>query len=111
MPNDVQHHILSHRLQRACHVAVAIHEPLTGGARGPESRYKLRLKGLEHPVLVVAEIIHVDRESPRRLEAHNIAHAFHKRGVAAGGKRHDSAFLEWPKAEVLSDERVDHADA
>src|SRR5262245_11340569 len=111
MPGDVQHYILCDRLQRASHVAVAVGERLTRRTRRSESLYKLPFKGLEHAVLVVAEIIHVDRESPCRFEAHNFAHAAHKSGVAAGCQRHHCALLERLKSEVLGDERVDHADA
>src|SRR6476660_4407707 len=111
MAGDVQYHILGHRLQCTRHVAVAVRERLTWGARGPERLYKRRLERSAHAVLVVAEIVHVDREPSRRLEAHNIAHTVHERGVATGCQRHHRALLERMKAEIASDESVDHADA
>src|SRR5215467_2486238 len=80
-------------------------------ARGTKRFYEAGFEWFQHAIFVVAEIIHVDREAPLRLEAHNIAHAVHESGVATGGQRHHRSFLEWIEAEVDGDERVDHADA
>src|SRR4029079_1830477 len=55
--------------------------------------------------------VHVDREAPLGLEAHDIAHPVHESGVSAGRQRHHRSFLERVEAEVEGDERVDHADA
>src|SRR5215470_16915408 len=90
---------------------MAVSEHFTRRARGTKRLYETGLEWFQHAVFVVAEIIHVDRETPLRLEAHNIAHAVHEIGVSAGRQRHHRSFLERVKAKVNGDERVDHADA
>src|SRR6516164_8789421 len=54
---------------------MAVGEHFTGRARETKRLYESGRERLQHTVFVVAEIIHVDREAPPRLEAHNIAHA------------------------------------
>src|SRR5215831_13086223 len=78
-------------------------------ARGAERLYESGLEWSQHAVFVVVEIVHVDREAPLRLKAHNIAHPVHESGVAAGRQRR--SLLERVEAEVEGDEQVDHADA
>src|SRR5262245_44561029 len=90
---------------------MAVGEHFTRRPRGAKRLYETGLEWFQHAVFVVAEIIHVDREAPLRLEAHNIAHSVHESGVSAGRQRHHRSFLERVEAEVDGDERVDHADA
>ena len=80
-------------------------------ARGAEHLEELGLEWFGHAVTVVAEIIHIDRESPFRLEAHDVAHAIYVGSVAASGQRHDRALLERVEAQMGGDEGVDHAEA
>jgi hypothetical protein len=59
----------------------------------------------------VAKVVHVDRELTLRLQAHNVAHGFHQRSIAASGQRHHSTLFEYLEAEVACDEGVDHSEA
>src|SRR5262245_59007233 len=68
MARDVHDHILGHGLKRTRHVSVAIGEDLTRRARWAERLYEPPLKRPEHAVLVVVEVVHVDREATRRLK-------------------------------------------
>jgi hypothetical protein len=62
---------------------MAVGEHFTRRAGGTKRLYESGLEWFQHAVFVVAEIIHVDREAPLRLEAHNITHAAHETGVSA----------------------------
>src|SRR5262245_17866871 len=111
MARDVDHHILSHSLKRTRDVTVAVGEDLTRRARWPERLYEPSLERPQHAVLVVIEVIHVDREATSRLKTNNFAHVISVGGVAAGRQRHHRAFLEELEAEVTGNESVDHAKA
>src|SRR5262245_60841953 len=84
MPRDVHHHILGHGLKRTRHVTMAVGKDFTRRARWPERLYKPPLERPEHPVPVVIEVVHVDREATRRLKTNNFAHVLGVRGIAAG---------------------------
>src|SRR5215467_1316189 len=111
MEYHVQPHFFRQRLHGARDGAMTVRENFTRRPRGAERLYESPFEWSQHAVFVVAEIVHIDREAPLRLESNNIAHPVHESGVAAGRQRHHRSFLERVETEVEGDEQVDHADA
>src|SRR5262245_26265171 len=111
MARGVHEHVLGQGLKRTRHVTVAVGKDLTRRAWWPERLYEPPLERLEHAVLVVIKVVHVDREATRRLKTNNFAHVIGVGGVATSRQRHHRAFLEELEAEVTGDESIDHAEA
>src|SRR5262245_45209529 len=84
MARDVHDHILGHGLKRTRHVTMAVGKDLTRHARWPERLYEPPFERPEHPVPVVIEVIHVDREAAGRFKTNYFAHVLGEPGIAAG---------------------------
>ena len=92
-------------------IAMPIAQGRATRSRRTECVQEFSRKGSEHPIAIMAEVGHVDREPSLRLEVNDIPHCVDIGIGAARSERHHGTFLEGVEPKVFGDKCVDHADA
>src|SRR5262245_45516336 len=109
--HDVEDNLLRNRLESIGKIAMSIAQGHVTGSRRAECVQEFSRKGSEHPVAIMTEVGHVDRDPSLGLEVNDIPHCVDIGIGPARSQRHYGAFFEGVEPKVFGDKCVDHADA